>query len=125
MVRELTLPVAIHLATIVPALAIGLWQLAAPKGTRPHRFLGWAWILAMAITAVTSFWITGINSGGRWSAIHLLSVFVLFNLAASLWFIRRGNVRAHQKFMVGTMLGVVGAGIGAVMPGRFLAQLLF
>jgi uncharacterized membrane protein len=119
----LTLPVAIHLATVVPALAIGAWQLAAPKGTRPHRVLGWIWIVAMAVTAVTSFWITGIHSGGRLSVIHALSVFVLLNLAASLWYVRRGNVRAHKKFMVGTMLGVLGAGIGALMPGRFLSQL--
>jgi hypothetical protein len=27
--------------------------------------------------------------------------------------------------MVGTLLGLAGAGIGAVMPGRFLSQLLF
>lgn len=123
--RELTLPVALHLATVIPAFALGAWQLAAPKGTRPHRVIGWLWVLAMATTAITSFWITGINSGGRWSAIHLLSAFVLFTLAASLWYVRRGNVRAHRKFMVGTMLGVTGAGIGALMPGRFLAQLLF
>ena len=123
--RELTLPVALHLATVIPAFALGAWQLAAPKGTRPHRVLGWLWVLAMATTAVTSFWITGISSGGRWSAIHLLSAFVLFNLGASLWYVRHGNIRAHKKFMVGTMLGVAGAGIGALMPGRFLAQLLF
>jgi len=123
--RELTFPIALHLATVVPALAIGAWQLAAPKGTRPHRMLGWIWVAAMAVTAATSFWITGIHSGGRWSVIHLLSAFVLFNLAASLWYVKRGNVQAHRKFMIGTMLGVAGAGIGALMPGRFLAQLFF
>jgi len=125
MSAELTIPSAIHLATVLPAFALGAYQLLSPKGTRPHRILGWLWVLAMAATAVTSFWITGIHSGGRWSAIHLLSAFVLFNLAASIWFVRKGNIRAHQKFMVGTMIGVAGAGIGALMPGRFLSQLLF
>ena len=125
MTRELTLPIAIHLFTVVPALALGVGQLAGPKGTRPHRLLGWVWVLAMATTAVSSFWITGIQSGGRLSVIHALSAFVLFNLAAALLYVRRGNVRAHRKFMIGTMLGVAGAGIGALMPGRLLGQLLF
>jgi uncharacterized membrane protein len=124
MTRELTLASAVHLAAVLPAVAIGIYQLAARKGTRPHKLLGWLWVLAMAVAAVSSFWIFGMNGGGRFSVIHLLSVFVLFNLVCAIWFIRRGNVRAHRKFMVGTMIGLVGAGIGALMPGRFLAQLL-
>jgi uncharacterized membrane protein len=114
----LSLPAAIHLAAVVPAVGLGVWQLAARKGTRPHKLLGWIWVLAMAIAAVSSFWI---SKAGGFSVIHLLSVFVLFNLASSIWYIRRGNVRAHKKFMVGTLIGLAGAGIGALMPGRFLA----
>jgi uncharacterized membrane protein len=37
---------------------------------------------------------------------------------------RRGNVRAHQRFMIGTFAGLVGAGAAALAPGRFLAQSL-
>jgi uncharacterized membrane protein len=114
----LSLPAAIHLAAVVPAVGIGVWQLAARKGTRPHKLLGWIWVLAMAVAAISSFWI---SKAGGFSVIHLLSVFVLFNLASSIWYIRRGNVRAHKKFMVGTLIGLAGAGIGALMPGRFLA----
>lgn len=125
MTRELTLASAIHLFAVLPAVVIGIAQLAAKKGTRAHKLLGWIWVLSMAVAAISSFWIFGINSGGRFSVIHLLSVFVLFNLACAIWFVRRGNVRAHKKFMVGTMLGLIGAGVGALMPGRFLAQLLF
>jgi uncharacterized membrane protein len=125
MTRELTLASAVHLAAVLPALVIGIAQLLRPKGTRPHKLLGWIWVLAMAVAAISSFWIFGINSGGGFSVIHLLSVLVLFNLACAIWFIRRGNVRAHKKFMVGTLLGLAGAGVGALMPGRFLAQLLF
>lgn len=125
MTRELTFASAIHLYAVLPAVVIGVAQLAAPKGTRTHKMLGWAWVAAMAVAALSSFWIFGINSAGKFSAIHLLSVFVLFNLACAIWFVRRGNVRAHKKFMIGTMIGLAGAGVGALMPGRFLAQLLF
>lgn len=125
MTRELTFPIALHLAAVLPAVAVGLAQLMLPKGTRRHKALGWAWVAAMAIAALSSFWIFGINNGGRFSVIHLLSVFVLFNLAAAVWSIRRGRVSAHKKFMVGTLLGLLGAGAGALAPGRFLHQLLF
>ncbi len=125
MPRELTLASAIHLFAVLPAVAVGVAQLLLPKGTRAHKALGWAWVAAMAIAALSSFWIFGINGDGRFSAIHLLSVFVLFNLAAAIWFIRRGNVPAHRKFMIGTLLGLFGAGAGALAPGRFLGQLLF
>jgi len=124
MTRELTFPIALHLAAVLPAVAVGLAQLMLPKGTRSHKALGWAWVAAMAVAAVSSFWIFGIRNGG-FSVIHLLSVFVLCNLVAAIWFIRRGNVPAHKKFMVGTLLGLLGAGAGALAPGRFLHQLLF
>lgn len=124
MTRELTFPIAIHLAAVLPAVAVGLAQLMLPKGTRWHKALGWAWVAAMAVAALSSFWIFGINNDG-FSVIHLLSVFVLLNLAAAIWSIRRGHVSAHRKFMVGTLLGLTGAGADALAPGRLLHQLLF
>lgn len=124
MTHALTFPIAIHLAAVLPAVAVGLAQLMLPKGTRWHKALGWAWVAAMAVAALSSFWIFGINNDG-FSVIHLLSVFVLLNLAAAIWSIRRGHVSAHRKFMVGTLLGLMGAGAGALAPGRLLHQLLF
>ena len=47
-----------------------------------------------------------IRKGAGFSVIHLLSVWVLVALAAAIWHIRRGNVRAHKRFMVGTLLGL-------------------
>ena len=124
MAQELTLASAIHLGAVVPAAVIGVIQLSAQKGTRPHKLLGWIWVLAMLTAAVSSFWVMEIRKGAGWSVIHLLSVWVLVTMALAIWHIRRGNVRAHQRFMVGTLLGLAGAGIGALMPGRFLSQLL-
>jgi uncharacterized membrane protein len=125
MLRELTLASAIHLAAVLPAVVIGLAQLLRSKGSPPHRVLGWAWVVSMAVAAASSFWIFGISNGGRFSVIHALSALVLFNLVCAIWFIRRGNVRAHKYFMVGTFAGLVAAGLGALAPGRLLSQLLF
>ena len=125
MSAELTVAGAIHLAAVVPAVVMGVAQLASKKGTQRHKLLGWIWVLSMTIVAVSSFWIMELRKGAGFSVIHLLSAWVLICLVCAIWFIRRGNVRAHKGFMVGVMLGVAGAGIGALMPGRFLAQLFF
>ena len=125
MSAELTIPAAVHLVAVVPALVIGAVQVTAKKGTRPHRLLGWIWVLAMLTAAVSSFWIMEQRKGAGWSVIHLLSAWVLIALSLAIWHIRRGNVRAHRRFMVGTLIGLAAAGIGALMPGRFLSQLFF
>lgn len=125
MAKELTIPMAIHLGTALPALAIGAWQLSAAKGSALHRYAGWAWVGLMLVASVSSFWILEIRRGAGFSPIHLLSVWVPVSMALAIYFIRRGNVRAHKRFMVGTYLGLAGAGLGALLPTRFLGQLLF
>jgi uncharacterized membrane protein len=107
-----------HLTAALLALVLGGVMLALPKGTRRHKLLGRLWVGLMVFVAVSSFWI-----GFSW--IHLLSVWTLISLACALWFIRRGNVRAHRGFMIGTYLGLVGAGLGALAPGRMLYLFLF
>ena len=125
MSQTLTVASAIHLSAVVPAVVIGVVQLSAKKGTRPHKALGWIWVAAMLVATLSSFWIMELRKGAGLSAIHLLSAWVLIAMTVAIWSIRRGNVRMHQRFMVGTLLGLAGAGIGALMPGRFLALLFF
>jgi uncharacterized membrane protein len=117
--------IALHAALAALALVIGAAVLARPKGTASHKLLGRLWVAAMVGVAVSSFWIFEIRRGAGPSFIHLLSVWTLVSLALAVWFIRRGNVRAHKGFMVGTFLGLVGAGLGALAPGRVLARLFF
>ena len=119
------LAVKIHLAAALIALALGGVILMRPKGTTIHKALGRGWAALMLVVAIGSFFIRGINEG-RFSAIHLLSVFTLAMLARALWHIRHGNVRGHRRAMLGTYLGgLVGAGLGAFFPGRLLSKVLF
>jgi uncharacterized membrane protein len=57
------------------AFALGIVQFAAPKGTLPHRTIGWIWVLLMFAVAISSFWIHEIRLVGPFSPIHLLSIF--------------------------------------------------
>ena len=47
----------VHAFAAMAAFALGAVQLAAPKGTLPHRTVGWLWVALMATVATTSFWI--------------------------------------------------------------------
>jgi uncharacterized membrane protein len=97
--------------------------MARTKGTASHRLMGRTWVGLMTLAALSSFWLTGLRDG--FSLIHLLSVWTLISLGCAVWFIRRGNVRAHQGFMIGTFLGLAGAAIGALAPGRILYRFFF
>jgi uncharacterized membrane protein len=114
--------IAIHLSAAIAALLLGGVVLFVRKGTPLHKGLGRFWGATMVLVAVSSFWIT---RDGRFSWIHLLSVWTLISLACAVYFIRRGNVRAHKGFMVGTFLGLAGAGLGALAPGRALHLFFF
>lgn len=115
---------ALHLSAAILALALGTAVLMRRKGTPAHKLLGRVWVGLMGIVAVSSFWLLDINNG-TFSVIHLLSLWTLVSLAAAIWSIRRGKVRAHQAFMVGTFLGLAGAGLGALAPGRALHLFFF
>jgi uncharacterized membrane protein len=113
-----------HAALAATAVAIGIAVLMRTKGTPSHKLLGRIWVALMLGVALSSFWIFEIRKGAGPSFIHLLSAWTLISLACAVWFIRRGNVRAHKGFMVGTFLGLAGAGLFALAPGRALYRFL-
>ncbi|AFT72616.1 Membrane protein-like protein [Alloalcanivorax dieselolei B5] len=118
--------ITLHWLAAVLALILGAVQLLTPKGDRRHRKVGWAWVLAMATTAVSSFWIHGfLPIVGPFSPIHLLSVWVLFCLIMAVVAARRRRLRMHRGFTIGAYLGLVGAGLGALAPGRLISGWLF
>jgi len=113
----------IHLGTVIPAVPLGAFVLWAPKGTRRHKAAGRVWALLMLVTAIDSFWIRGLTGGI--GPIHIFSVITLYSIPMGIWHIRRGNVAAHQRAMRGVYIGLIVAGVFAMMPGRFLAHLAF
>jgi uncharacterized membrane protein len=112
--------IGVHLAAAMLGLLIGAAVLARKKGTASHKALGRVWVGLMLVVALSSFWILEIRDGTGFSVIHLLSAWTLVSLALAVYFIRRGNVRAHKGFMIGTFVGLAGAGLGALAPGRAL-----
>src|SRR5215470_10142168 len=88
--------IQVHAFAAMGAFALGLVQLAAPKGTLPHRTIGWIWVTLMAVIALTSFFIHEIKLIGPFSPIHLLSIFTLTMLPLAVLHARRDAVKKHR-----------------------------
>jgi uncharacterized membrane protein len=113
----------VHLFTVIPAVPLGAFVLWRPKGGRTHRMLGRIWGALMMATALSTFWLQSLSGG--WSFIHLFSVLTLVSIPLAVWNARRGNIRAHRNAMRGVYVGLLAAGLLALVPGRTLGTLLF
>ena len=123
---EVAPAIPLHAFAAMAAFALGVVQLAAPKGTLPHRALGWIWVGMMAAVAVSSFWIHQIRLVGPWSPIHLLSIFTLVMLPLGVFMAHRHRVADHRRIMILTFSGaLVVAGLFTLLPGRIMHAVVF
>jgi uncharacterized membrane protein len=117
--------IQLHVAAAMTALMIGVVLLAGVKGSRLHRVLGWTWVLAMAATAISSFFIRQLNPGGL-SLIHLLSGWTVIALPMAVHAARRHRVQAHRRAMTGMFVGgLIVAGLFTFLPGRLMWAVFF
>ena len=113
--------IQIHAFAALGAFALGLVQFAGPKGTLPHRTVGWTWVALMIVIAVSSFWIHEIRMVGPFSPIHLLAIFTLVMLPLAVLHARNHRVGQHRKAMISIFLGaLVVAGAFTFLPGRVM-----
>ena len=118
--------IPLHAFSAMAAFALGVVQFAAPKGTLPHRALGWIWVLLMASVARSSFWIHQIRLLGPWSPIHLLSIFTLTMLPLAVWRAHTHRVADHRRIMILLFTGaLVVAGLFTLLPGRIMHVVVF
>lgn len=117
--------VQIHVVAALSAFFIGLTLLLAPKGFRLHKTLGWGWVIAMAVTAVSSFFITGLM-GTMYSPIHAISAWTMIGLPFGVAAARRKQIKKHRQQMTGMFIGaMVIAGLFTFLPGRLMWQIFF
>lgn len=117
--------IQLHIAAAVTALLLGTIQLIGVKGVGPHRAIGWSWVVAMTVVAVSSLFIRVIHPGS-FSLIHLLSGWTLIALPMGIWAIRRGKVQRHARAMTLTFVGgLIVAGLFTFVPGRLMWAIFF
>lgn len=118
--------IQIHTFAAIAAFAIGVVQLAGPKGTTAHRLLGWSWVTLMLVVAASSFWIHELRLFGAWSPIHVLSIYVLAAAPYAVWAARKKRVKTHKSMMIGLFAGaLIVAGVFTFMPGRIMHAIMF
>jgi uncharacterized membrane protein len=118
--------IQLHAFTAMGAFLLGVVQLAAPKGTLPHRTVGWIWLLLMLAVSVSAFFIHELRIWGRWSPVHLLAIFTLVMLPVAVWRARTHAVEQHRRAMLGLFFGaLVVAGLFTVVPGRIMHAVIF
>jgi uncharacterized membrane protein len=118
--------IPLHAFAAMAALGPGIVLFAAPKGTLPHRTIGWIWVAPMATVAASSFWIHQIRLFGPWSPIHRVSIMVLVTLPIAVVRAHRHDVRRHSRIMIGIFTGsLVIAGLFTLLPGRIMHAVIF
>lgn len=114
-----------HIAGAILSFLIGCALLAGVKGRGLHKKLGYTWIATMSVTAVSSFFLTGLN-GDMYSFIHLFSGWTVIVLPMAIAAARRKDIRKHSKEMTGLFVGgMLVAGLFSFLPGRFMWHLFF
>lgn len=122
-VREVA--VVVHIATVVPAIPLGLYMLVARKGGKRHRLLGRVWLALMVATAIASFFIRHMNDSS-FSPIHLLSVLTLVGATRVIATARRGDFQAHRRTVTSLFAGsLIVAGLFTFVPGRLFWLWIF
>ncbi len=124
-IMSASMAIQIHVTGAITTFAIGLVLLCAPKGFGLHKTLGWAWVIAMSVTAISSFFITGIM-GNNYSPIHALSAWTMIGLPFGIAAIRRRDIKKHRHTMTGMFVGgMVIAGLFSFLPGRLMWEIFF
>ncbi len=121
-----------HIIFALSAILLGLVVLVSPKGNYKHKSLGWVWVICLMVVSLSAVFIQEIKPG-QFSPIHLLIPFTVVSLVYAIWSIRKfkltgraGYKIAHIASMVAVYIGgLLVAGAFALMPRRFLHQVLF
>jgi uncharacterized membrane protein len=100
-----------HVATLVPAFAIGTWLIFfSRKGSRWHRKLGIIYLGLMTTTAFITLFIhikAPQSPFFGFSLTHLFVPFTLFMVYRALATVRVGNIQGHIVAMRGLFLGAL------------------
>ena len=122
--------VKLHVATVVPAFALGTWLIFfSRKGAPRHRAAGYVYLTLMTITSIAALFIQTIMPNGPFhgfSPIHLLVPLTLAGVVGALYYARRHNIRAHRRSMLGVYIGgLLIAGSLTLLPGRIMHAVFF
>lgn len=116
--------IQLHAFSAMAAVVLGAVQFTAPKGTIPHRTVGYVWVMLMGITAITAIFIREINDGS-FSWIHILIPITLYGVVELAIRARRGLTGKHRNTaLVLFFAALMIPGAFSFMPGRIMLEVV-
>ena len=117
--------IQLHALSALAAPGVGTVQFTAPKGTIPHRTLGYVFVALMVTVAVTALFIRQINEGS-FSLIHIFVPLTLFGVVELSVRARRGLTAKHRWSALGLFFGaLIIPGLFSFAPGRLMWHVAF
>lgn len=121
--------VYLHLATVLPAFALGTLLLLSKKGTRLHKAMGRTYLVLMLATAGIALSLPaqlGPTLLEHFGPIHALCFVVGFSVPRGWLAARRGDIKTHRMVMTQLyFLGLVLSGLFTLTPGRLIHSWIF
>ena len=121
-------PIPFHAMLAILAFFIGGLQLALPKGTSVHRFMGRAWVLSMGLVAMSGLLIPTAFPNlaiGPFGPIHALCILTLLGLVRLVQSAQSDEIAAHKR-MAGILyfMALVVTGLATFAPGRVMLEVV-
>ena len=118
--------IQLHVLCASIALLLGPVVLYRQRRDRLHKTLGYVWVFAMGLTALSAFFIHSFPVIGPFSPIHGLAIFALWSLYEGMRHVFAGRIQRHRLVMRSLYWnGVVIAGLFNFLPGRTLNRMVF
>lgn len=114
--------IQIHISAALIGLCLGPVIICARARGRAHKMMGYIWVVALAITALSSFAIQEIRLFGSFSPLHGLSLLTLWTLVMSIRAARQKRITAHRAGLVSLYVSLLVAGAFTLLPGRRMAD---
>ena len=120
--------IQIHVAAAVLALVLGPVALYRQKRDRLHKVMGYVWVVAMLIVAVSALFIEAVVMPvvGPYGPIHLFAFWTFTSLWQAMAAIFRRDVRRHQTIMRALYWQALGlTALLSMLPGRRINEMVF
>ncbi|NNC36087.1 MAG: DUF2306 domain-containing protein [Acidimicrobiales bacterium] len=117
--------IQMHTAAAFTALGLGIAMFVRKKGTRSHKMIGRIFVVFMLLTAISALFIRQLNDG-QFSWIHLFVPLSFYAIAELFFYIRKGNIKKHEKAVKGLFFGaLLIPGFLSFLPGRTMWHVFF
>ncbi|MDB5175602.1 MAG: hypothetical protein JWM81_460 [Candidatus Saccharibacteria bacterium] len=119
MLKPWTLVITLHAIVAVTAIVLGTFNaVRMVRGDRLHKAVGRTWAGLMLFISITGLFI-GDYKSGIGIFLHGLAIWTIISISLGIYFARRGNIKSHKGFMLGSYFGLLGALIGVIsVPTR-------